>query len=107
MPAALAAEAAREQGKFWEMHDKLFQNQQSLSAPAFEAFAKEIGLDVPKFKAALADPRLRERIQADQQLASRVGANGTPTFFVNGERVVGAQPFESFKAVIDRKLARK
>jgi protein-disulfide isomerase len=107
MPAALAAEAAREQGKFWEMHDKLFQNQQALSAPAFEAFAREIGLDVPRWKAALADPRLRERIQADQQLAGRVGASGTPTFFVNGERVIGAQPFESFKAVIDRKLARK
>ncbi len=107
MPAALAAEAAREQGKFWEMHDKLFQNQQSLSAPAFEGFAREIGLDLPRFKASLADPRLRERIQADQQLAGRVGANGTPTFFVNGERVVGAQPFESFKVVIDKKLARK
>jgi protein-disulfide isomerase len=89
------------------MHDKLFQNQQSLSAPAFEAFAREIGLDVPRFKAAMADPKVKERIEADQQLAGRVGANGTPTFFVNGERVVGAQPFESFKAVIDRKLAKR
>jgi protein-disulfide isomerase len=107
MPAALAAEAAREQGKFWEMHDKLFQNQQALSPRTYEAYARDLGLDLAKFKAAMADPRAKERIQADQQLAGRVGASGTPTFFVNGERVVGALPFESFKAVIDRKLARK
>jgi protein-disulfide isomerase len=107
LPAALAAEAAREQGKFWEMHAKLFENQRNLSGAAYEGFAKELGLDVGKFKAALADPRLKARVDADQELATKVGASGTPTFFVNGERIVGAQPFESFKAVIDRAIAKR
>jgi protein-disulfide isomerase len=89
------------------MHAKLFKNQPSLSSAAYEGFARELGLDLGKFRAALADPRLRARVEADQQLAAKVGATGTPTFFVNGERVVGAQPFESFKAVIDRAIARK
>jgi len=106
VPAALAAEAAREQGKFWEMHDKLFENQRSLSEPSYEAWAKEIGLDIEKFRAAVKRPQTRQRIADDQALAQRVGANGTPTFFVNGEQVVGAQPFESFKAVIDRQLQK-
>ena len=107
MPAALAAEAAREQGKFWEMHDRLFQNQQTLSPAAYEAYARELGLDVARWKADMASPRAKERVEADSQLGNRLGANGTPTFFVNGEKVVGALPFESFKAVIDRQLARK
>jgi len=107
MPAALAAEAAREQGKFWEMHQKLFDNQRALSAGAYEGFAREVGLDLGRFKAAMADPKLKARVEADQQLANKVGASGTPTFFVNGERVVGALPFESFKATIDRVLAAR
>jgi protein-disulfide isomerase len=107
LPAALAAEAARQQGKFWEMHDKLFENQRALSAASYEAWAKELGLDVGKFKAAMADPQVKERVLADQALGNKVGANGTPTFFVNGEKVVGAQPFEAFKAVIDRRLAKR
>jgi len=107
LPAALAAEAARQQGKFWEMHDKLFENQRSLSASSYEVWAKELGLDLGKFKAAMADPQVKERVLADQELANKVGANGTPTFFVNGEKVVGAQPFEAFKVVIDRRLAKR
>jgi len=107
LPAALAAEAARQQGKFWEMHDKLFENQRSLSAASYEGWAKELGLDVGKFKAAMADPKVKERVLADQELGNKVGANGTPTFFVNGEKVVGAQPFEAFKVVIDRRLAKR
>ena len=106
-PAAEAAEAAREQGKFWEMHDKLFQNQQALSPDAYSRFAKELGLDLAKFEAARQSGRGRARIQEDQAVAGRIGVGGTPTLFVNGERIVGAVPFEQIKTVIDRQLARK
>ena len=107
MPAAEAAEAAREQGKFWPMHDKMFAAQQELSPAAYERWAKELGLDVGRFKAALASGKFKARIQEDDALAGRLGIDGTPTMVINGEKVVGAQPFEAFKAVIDRQLARK
>lgn len=107
LPAAEAAEAAREQGKFWEMHDALFQNQGSLSAETYERLARQIGLNVSTFKASIASGRNKGRIAADQQQAARVGASGTPTMFVNGEKVEGAVPFDTLKAAIDRALARK
>ena len=106
-PAAEAAEAAREQGKFWQMHDKLFASQRELSPETYERIAREIGLDVKRFQESTRSGRFRGRIQSDQQLASRVGANGTPTMFVNGEKVAGAVPFGTLKAVIDRKLAAR
>jgi protein-disulfide isomerase len=105
MPAALAAEAAREQGKFWEMHDKLFQNQAQLGAAPYEQLAREIGLDVPRFKRAFDTAKYKGRIEEDQKLAASLGIGGTPTMVVNGERVVGAQPYASLKPIIDRKLA--
>jgi protein-disulfide isomerase len=107
VPAAEAAEAAREQGKFWEMHDKLFQNQQALSPDAYSRFARELGLDMTRFEAARQSGRGKARIQEDQAVAGRVGVYGTPTLFVNGERIVGAVPFAQIKSVIDRQLARK
>jgi protein-disulfide isomerase len=107
IPAAIAAEAAREQGKFWEMHDKLFAAQQDLSPATYERYASELGLDLARFKAAVAASHGQDRIAADQALAGKVGVSGTPTLFVNGERVVGAVPFEQIKTVIDRQLARK
>ncbi len=107
VPAAVAAEAAREQGKFWEMHDRIFANQQGLSAEPYAQLAKEIGLDVAKFEAARKSGRGTARIQEDQAIAQRNGVDGTPTLFVNGERIVGAVPYEQIKSVIDRKLAKK
>jgi protein-disulfide isomerase len=106
-PAAEAAMAANEQGKFWEMHDKLFANQQSLDRPSLEKYAQEIGLNMSRFKAALDASKFKERIQKDSAEGMKVGANGTPTFFINGQKVEGAQPFENFKAVIDKELAKK
>ncbi|MBK9516272.1 MAG: thioredoxin domain-containing protein [Anaeromyxobacter sp.] len=105
LPAAEAAEAAREQGKFWPMHDKMFAAQQELSPAAYERWAREIGLDLPRFKASLASGRNKARIQEDDAQASRLGIDGTPTMVVNGEKVVGAVPFENLKQVIDRQLA--
>ncbi len=110
LPAAIAAEAARQQGRFWQMHDKLFANQQALDPQSLERYAAEVGLDLPRFRAAQQDPKLRARVEEDQALAARLGIGATPTFVVNGEKLVGAQPFEKFKEVIDaqlQKLAQK
>jgi protein-disulfide isomerase len=90
MPAALAAEAAREQGKFWEMHDRLFANQAGLSDATYLQYARELGLDLKRFQEAMQSPRLRARVQEDLAAAGAAGVTGTPTFVVNGEVVVGA-----------------
>ncbi|MFL5320244.1 MAG: DsbA family protein, partial [Myxococcaceae bacterium] len=105
-PAAMAALAAQEQGKFWEMHDKLFANQQALDRASLDKYAQEIGLDMNKYKSAMDSNKFDPVIAADQAEAGRVGANGTPTFYINGRQLVGAQPFESFKAVIDEELKK-
>ncbi len=105
-PAAEAAEAAREQGKFWEMHDLLFQNQANLSPSKFEELATTLGLDVEKFTASIAEHRNKSRIEEDSNLASSVGATGTPTFFINGRKLVGALPLAAFKNVINDELNR-
>ncbi|HTP24747.1 MAG TPA: thioredoxin domain-containing protein [Anaeromyxobacteraceae bacterium] len=105
MPAALAAEAARAQGgaaKFWAMHDKLFGNQQALSDSTYEQYARELGLNLTRFRQDLADPQLRARVEQDTALAQKVGVNGTPTFVVNGERVVGS---DGLRAAVDKQLA--
>ena len=104
MPAAEAAEAAHEQGKFWEMHDKLFANQQALSPADFEKYAKEIGVDVEKMKASVAAGRNKQHISADMSEAAKLGARGTPYFFINGRPLSGAQPFDAFKKVIDEEV---
>jgi protein-disulfide isomerase len=104
MPAAIAAEAAGEQGKFWEMHDKLFANQKDLTDKNFEAWAKDIGLDVKKFKEAVKDPAIKKRVEAQQALGVKLGARGTPAFFINGRFLSGAQPLASFKAIIDEEM---
>ncbi|HSM91286.1 MAG TPA: thioredoxin domain-containing protein, partial [Anaeromyxobacteraceae bacterium] len=105
VPAATAAEAAGAQGKFWQMHDALFASA-ALDRPALEQAAKEAGLDLAAFRAALDGQRFADRIRRDQELVRGVGAGGTPTFFINGRKLVGAQPFERFKAVIDAELAK-
>ncbi|MCB9030619.1 MAG: thioredoxin domain-containing protein [Deltaproteobacteria bacterium] len=105
-PAAKAALAAGKQGKFWEMHDKLFANQKSLSDAFYEKTAKEIGLDVAKFKKDLSDPAIQKQIDEDKELAKQHGISGTPGFFVNGVAVKGAYPFDHFKQIIDRWLAK-
>jgi len=106
-PAAhAAAEAAHRQGKFWEMHDKIFANQRELKPEKFREYAKEIGLDLAKFEKDVASPDMKTRIDADSQQASKLGVSGTPAFFINGRYFSGAQPFESFKKMIDEELAK-
>ena len=88
------------------MHDRLFASQRELSPEAYERFAREIGLDLRRFQDSVRAGKSAARIEEDQRLASRIGAEATPTMFVNGERVEGAVPFATLKAVIDRKLAQ-
>ncbi len=109
MPAAEAAMAAYEQGndKFWAMHEKLFAKQNDLSPAYYEQVAREIGLDMAKWKGSVESHKAQATIQADMSAGNAVGANGTPTFFINGKRLVGAMPFESFKQIIDAELASK
>jgi len=106
-PAAMASMAAHEQGKFWEMHDKLFANQQALDRPSLERYAEELKLDMGKFRAALDSNKFDKYVTDDSNEGMRVGANGTPTFFINGRQLVGAQPIDAFKAVIDEELKKK
>jgi protein-disulfide isomerase len=106
MPAALAAEAAREQGKFWEMHELLFQNQGQLSPEQYVAFARKLGLDEAKFQAASGAASTRARVEEDARLGARVAPQGTPTLYVNCRQVVGAQPYEVFQKMVDEQLAR-
>ena len=102
--AAIATMAAHEQGKFWEMYEVLFQNQKALQRQDLEGYAKQLGLNMRKFNQALDDPKLAALVEADMAQARKVGASGTPTFFINGRKLVGAQPFDKFKEMIDKAL---
>jgi protein-disulfide isomerase len=106
MEAAEAAMAANAQGKFWAMHDKLFANQQALDRASLDKYAQEIGLNMAKYKAAMEQHAYKSQIEGDSKAGSAVGANGTPAFFINGQFLSGAQPFDSFKKVIDQELEK-
>ena len=96
--------AAHAQGKFWEMHDKLFANQQALDRPSLERYAQELGLNLARFKADLDSHKYKDPIDADSKAGTAAGANGTPTFFVNGRQLVGAQPLDAFVKIIDEEI---
>ena len=105
-PAARAGIAAHAQGKFWDLHDKMFANQQALGLEEIKGYAKELGLNMAKFEADMNAPTAAASIKEDQALATRLAARGTPHFFVNGFRLRGAQPAPKFIEIIDRELAR-
>ncbi|HMO17291.1 MAG TPA: thioredoxin domain-containing protein [Oligoflexia bacterium] len=107
IPASRATLAAEKQGKFWEMHDFLFLNQTKLADSYYEEAAKEIGLDLAKFKADFENPATEARVLKDLELAKSLGVQGTPNFYVNGVNIRGALPFPEFKKIIDKWLARK
>jgi protein-disulfide isomerase len=102
--AAEAAQCAGEQGKFWEYHDLLFDRQSSGTGWDFVALAREAGLQQSAFEICLSSGRFREEITKDLQDGLKLGITSTPTFFVNGRPLVGAQPLASFQALIDRIL---
>ena len=105
--AAEAARCAGEQDRFWEYHDLLFARQSSGKGWDFLALAKELGLQQPAFAGCLSSGRFREQITKDLQDGLQLGITSTPTFFINGRPVVGAQPLANFQALIDRLLAQQ
>jgi protein-disulfide isomerase len=107
MDASVAAEAARNQGKFWEYHDKLFANQKQLEPDDLRRYAQELGMDLARFDRDRQDPALKVKVQEDVAEATALGVRSTPTFFINGRLVSGAMPFETFSTIIDEELAKQ
>jgi protein-disulfide isomerase len=105
--AHAAAQAAANQGKFWEMHDLIFANQRELTEVKYIEYAGQLGLDVDQFKVDLASPETKRKVDADVAEAGRLGVTGTPGFFINGRFTSGAKPFAEFKRLIDAELERQ
>jgi protein-disulfide isomerase len=105
-PAAIAAEAAYSQGKFWEFHDKLFANQSKLTLNDLQQYAKDVGLDPARFDRDLADPVKKKRVEDDMAEARSFGVTGTPAFFINGHFLNGAKPIQEFAKLINAELQR-
>jgi protein-disulfide isomerase len=103
--AAEAAHCASDQGKFWEMHEKLFASPDALDVPDLKAHARGLGLDGAKFDACLDGGEKGKLVQANRKAGEEAGVSGTPAFFVNGRLISGAQPFDEFKKLIDQELA--
>lgn len=103
--AAVAAECADEQGEYWPYHDALFEDPQARSTPEdYTALAGDLGLDPEAFSACLDSDEVRDEIINDYNDGRAYGVNGTPTFFINGVRLIGAQPLAAFQSVIDAEL---
>lgn len=102
--AAEASECARDQGKFWEYHDMLFENQNKLDVDSLKKYATKLGLDREKFDSCLDNGEKADIVKSNYDEGVSKGVSGTPTFFINGRKLVGAQPFEKFKSVIDSEL---
>ncbi len=103
--SAEASECAGAQGKFWEYHDVLFENQNALDVASLKNYAKQLGLDSGKFDSCLDSGSMAGKVRADMQQGITVGVSGTPSFFINGVQVCGAQPYAAFKQVVDALLA--
>jgi protein-disulfide isomerase len=101
-----AAVAAQRQGKFWEMHDLIFENRESLDRATYVEHARSLGLDVAQFERDLDSREVKDAVDADVALAERLDIRGTPGFFINGRYLSGAQPFAAFKSIIDEELKR-
>jgi protein-disulfide isomerase len=106
--AAKGSECASEQGKFWEYHDRLFKNQGGLSFTnaKLKQYAQESGLKINSFSQCLDSDKYLKKVEGETSVAGFLGTRGTPTFFVNGRRLVGAQPYETFQKVITEELKK-
>jgi protein-disulfide isomerase len=108
-----SSECANEQGKFWEYHDKLFANQDTWSQQAeadaitsFTSYAGELGLDTASFQSCVESHKYKQAVVDDTNAGAKVQVDGTPAFFVNGNRLTGAQPFSEFERVIEEELKK-
>ena len=105
-PAAMAADCARDQGKFWEMHELLFENTRALQDAHLESYAQQLQLDLAQWKSCYKSNKHSARINAQQREVTSLGARGTPAFFINGRPLSGAQPQASFERIIDDELKK-
>jgi protein-disulfide isomerase len=105
--AAEAAQCAREQGKFWDYHDKLFANQKALDAAHLKQYAGDLTLDTSAFNACLDQRKMKTLVEDDMKAAAQYGVESTPAFFINGRMFLGAQPFDAFRQAIQDELDRK
>ena len=105
LPAAEAARCAGEHGRFWEYHDLLFVAQPAFSTTDLVGYAARLGLPAELFAACVESTRYRDAVKADAAEARAAGVRGTPTFFVNGRRLVGVQPFQVFQKAVQDALA--
>ncbi len=110
MTAARAVEAAGKQGKYWEMHDALFQDQKSWSerpkadAKIFEGYAEKLGLDMERFRKDVDSKEIKDRIERDRKAGVKLEVEGTPTFFLGGEKIENPRGYEDFKSLLEKEL---
>ena len=111
--AAEAAECANEQNQFWNFHDQLFQNQDTWAPMAaadaensFVDYATQLGMDPDQFRSCIDTDKYKKVVDDDEAAGTKVQVDGTPAFFINGNRLVGAQPFSEFQKVIDAELKK-
>ena len=104
--AAEASLAARDQGKYWEMHDLLLKRSPKLDRGSLIRYAGELGLEVKKFTEAIDGKKHAAEIERDKELAVKMDLYNTPTFFINGRKVIGERPFEYFQKIIDEELGK-
>jgi protein-disulfide isomerase len=104
--AGEAAHCAGDQGKYWEYHDRLFANQQQLQPDELKKHAADLGLNATAFNACLDSSKYGERVRDGVAQGTRLGVNSTPTIYINGRMLSGAQPYEMFVSVIDEELSK-
>lgn len=104
-PAAIAAHCAGEQDAYFRFHDALFSSEYGLGREAYLSYAAELGLDIKAFQTCLDEERYADKVEADVRYGYSIGVSSTPTFFVNGIAIVGAQPYEIFQQLIEKELA--
>lgn len=104
VPAAIAAEAAARQHRFWEMHDLIYEKQSLLNEYALQEFAMNLGLNITAFKADMVDPVLAEKVETSFESGVRSGVNGTPSFFINGHKYNGSYDADSMIRAIERMM---
>lgn len=105
VPAAEAANCALAQGAYWEFHAALFSGKYSLSAPSYLQYAADLGLKTDEFQKCVESHQFADEVEADFAYAAGLGVTSTPTFFINGIPLIGAQPFEAFQQIIEQELA--
>ena len=106
IPAAIAANCAGKQGKYWELHDAFMKDQTALSEADFQRVAKAAAVDLPAWEECRKDPAMEAEIKKDEADGQAVGVTGTPAFFINGIFINGAQPYQKFKAIVDAEIKR-